>query len=292
MKLTTRFRDPSQVDKIRKILASNARDLDTEVQQRAVEYGNLFAYDEIRRGVLEKMPPPQIKEESRVLGEAAKGKKGGKGHKSKPSMKKNTEEDLLFDLMGGESDKPVLDLSATIQGRNNTDLLADILGGSSISPQPPAGQEGGRSGADDIMAMFGGGRAPSALQQSSAPSQDLFSSPAKQSTPQPSSTHPCYSKNNLEITLQVQRNAEGVVAANARFINTGDEQLNNVGLQAAVPKTQKLTLSGISSASINAGQQATQGMRVIGVKGVSGAENILFFQDKYTDYTTAITPET
>ena len=292
MKLTTRFRDPSQVDKIRKILASNARDLDTEVQQRAVEYGNLFAYDEIRRGVLEKMPPPQIKEESRVLGEAAKGKKGGKGHKSKPSMKKNTEEDLLFDLMGGESDKPVVDLSATIQGRNNTDLLADILGGSSISPQPPAGQGGGRSGADDIMAMFGGGTAPSASQQSSTPSQDLFSSPAKQSTPQPSSTHPCYSKNNLEITLQVQRNAESVVAVNARFINTGDEQLNNVGLQAAVPKTQKLTLSGISSASINSGQQATQGMRVMGVKGVSGAESIPFIQGKFTDFTTAITPET
>lgn len=261
MKLTTRFHDPSQVDKIRKILASNSRDLDTEVQQRAVEYGNLFAYDEIRRGVLEKMPPPQIKEESRVLGEASKKKKG---HKSKPSMKKNTEEDLLFDLMGGESDKPVVDLSATVQGRNNTDLLADILGGSSISPQPAAQ---GRSGADDIMAMFGGG-AP-APQQSSTPSQDLFSAPApQQSTPQPSSTHPCYSKNNLEITLQVQRNAEGVVAVNARFINTGGESFGNVGLQAAVPKTQKLTLSGISSASITPGMQATQGMRVLGVKGV------------------------
>lgn len=265
MKLTTRFKEPAQVEKIRKILASNSRDLDTEVQQRAVEYGNLFAYDEIRRGVLEKMPPPQIKEESRVLGEAAKGKK--KGHKSKPSMKKNTEEDLLFDLMGGESERPVVDLSATIagQGKNNTDLLADILGGSSISPQPAAQ---GRSGADDIMAMFGGG-AP-APQQSSTPSQDFFSAPApQQSTPQPSSTHPCYSKNNLEITLQVQRNSEGVIAVNARFINTGGETLGNVGLQAAVPKTQKLTLSGISSANLDAGQQATQGMRVMGVKGVS-----------------------
>lgn len=263
MKLTTRFSEPAQIEKIRKVLASSSRDLDTEVQQRAVEYGNLFAYDEIRRGVLEKMPPPQIKEESRVLGEASKKKKG---HKSKPSIKKNTEEDLLFDLMGGDSEMPVVDRSATVQGQNNTDLLADILGGSSISAQPAQ-----RSGAEDIMAMFGGGASAAAPQTStSSNASDLFSAPAAPAAaPQPSTTHPCYSKNNLEITMQVQRNAEGVVAVNARFINTGGEEFKNVGLQAAVPKTQKLTLSGISSASVAAGQQATQGMRVLGVKGVS-----------------------
>ncbi len=266
MKLSTRFQQPAQIEKIRKVLSANSRDLDTEVQQRAVEYGNLFAYDEIRRGVLEKMPPPQIKEESRVLGEAAKGKRAAKGVAKSKGVKKSIEEDLLFDLMGGESDKPAVDLSVTLQGqgKNNTDLLADILGGTSMSE--PTGSGAPRSGANDIMS-FGGG--PATPHQSSTPSQDLFSPPVTQvPTPQPvATTHPCYSKNNLVVTLQVQRNAEGIVAANARFRNTGEETFHNVGLQAAVPKTQKLTLSGISSAEISGGQEATQGMRIQGVKG-------------------------
>ncbi len=63
---------PPRSRESRRILQNHQTSLDVEVQQRAVEFGNLFAHDQIRRGVLEKMPPPQIKEESRVLGEAAK----------------------------------------------------------------------------------------------------------------------------------------------------------------------------------------------------------------------------
>ena len=268
MKLTTRFSQAAQIERIRKILASNTQSLDVEVQQRAVEYGNLFGYDEIRRGVLEKMPPPQIKEESRVLGEATKKKKAPAGRKN-VSVKKNTEEDLLFDLMGGESDKPVVDMSATVQGRNNTDLLADILGGA--APAPAAGGQTGQSNVNDIMSLFGGGAPAAAPQQSSTPSNDLsgmFSPPAAP-TPQPTAAAlSCYNKNGLVVTLQVQRNAEGVVMVNARFKNEGGATMEGVGLQAAVPKTQKLILSAISTSTLGEGQEATQGMRINGVKGV------------------------
>jgi AP-1 complex subunit gamma-1 len=50
MKLTTRFSDPAQIERIRRILQSHNTSLDVEVQQRVVEYGNLFGYDAIRRG--------------------------------------------------------------------------------------------------------------------------------------------------------------------------------------------------------------------------------------------------
>ncbi|KAK5243533.1 clathrin associated protein complex large subunit, partial [Exophiala xenobiotica] len=56
MKLTTRMSDQSQVERIRRLMQSRTSDLSVEIQQRAVEYGNLFGYDSIRRGVLEKMP--------------------------------------------------------------------------------------------------------------------------------------------------------------------------------------------------------------------------------------------
>ena len=272
MKLTTRFSEASQVDRIRRILSSNNTSLDVEVQQRAVEYTNLFAYDGIRRGVLEKMPPPQIKEESRVLGEATK--KTGKGTNRKSKVVKPAEQDLLFDLMGdGDGPAPP---SNTNGSANNADLLADILGGGDMSSTSPPQQ----SNVNNIMDLFGSSTAPSQpqpqpQQQRQAPaSQDLFSGMSSPPPQQPSApnipTHPCYDKNDLNITLQLQRNAEGVIQVLARFRNNSMHQsLSSVNLQAAVPKTQKLQLNAMSSPELGPGSEATQMLRITGSKAVS-----------------------
>jgi AP-1 complex subunit gamma-1 len=276
MKLTTRFSDPAQIERIRRILQSNSASLDVEVQQRAVEYGNLFGYDQIRRGVLEKMPPPQIKEESRVLGEAAKKPKKATNRKS--GIVKQTEQDLLMDLMG-DSNAPAGDLSATANGsQNNADLLADILGGSSVSSPPshvasPASQISNVNNILDLFDSSSSGQMPSRPPGTTSTSSDLFSSmsspPPPTVTPTGGPTHPCYSKNELTVTLQLQRNAEGTVLVLARFTNTSlSSPKSNVGLQAAVPKTQKLQLNAISSVELGPGAEATQSMRVSGSKGV------------------------
>ncbi|KFY05952.1 hypothetical protein V491_08935 [Pseudogymnoascus sp. VKM F-3775] len=82
-------------------------------------------------------------------------------------------------------------------------------------------------------------------------------------TPQPAGVLPCYSKNDLNVTLQVQRNAEGVVLVTARFANASfTDSKSGVGLQAAVPKTQKLALNAITSAELGPGQEATQTVAV------------------------------
>ena len=44
------------------MLAGFSTSIEVEIQQRAVEYTNLFQYDEIRPAVLERMPVMQIKE--------------------------------------------------------------------------------------------------------------------------------------------------------------------------------------------------------------------------------------
>ncbi|CRK27437.1 hypothetical protein BN1708_014818 [Verticillium longisporum] len=272
MKLTTRLSDPAQIERVRRLLQANQTSLDVEVQQRAVEYGNLFSHDQIRRGVLEKMPPPQIKEESRVLGPATTKKKSNKAANRKSKIIKPTEEDLLFDI---NSDAPA-SVPAPIGGQNNADLLADILGGSGTSSPAPnaASPPPQQSNVASIMDMFGpspGQSAPSPAPGGS--SLDIMSSmsgtpPPAQAVPQASAGIPCYDGNDLNVTFQVQRNAEGLVQATARFRNTSHSvTLSNVGLQAAVPKSQKLQLMAISSTDLSPGADASQVMRVSGVKG-------------------------
>ncbi|OAA64598.1 ap-1 complex subunit gamma-1 [Niveomyces insectorum RCEF 264] len=290
IKLTTRLSDPAQIERVRRILLANQTNLDVEVQQRAVEYGNLFRYDDIRRGVVERMPPPQIQESSRVLGEAVSHKKAGKAAHRKSRIVKPTEQDLLLDLMGDTAPSaPSPTNGAHSNSNNNADLLADILSGgsggiasagspaASTSPAPPPQQ----SNVAAIMDLFGSpspsGAAAAGGSAAAAPGAlpaDLFSSPSTASPPPPPppsaaapAGFPCYNGNGLDVTIATQRNAEGAVQATARFRNVGGATISNVGLQAAVPKSQKLQLLAISSAEISPGQEATQLMRVVGLKG-------------------------
>jgi AP-1 complex subunit gamma-1 len=276
VKLTTRFSDPAQIERIRRTLQSHSASLDVEVQQRAVEYGNLFAYDQIRKGVLEKMPPPQIKEESRVFGEAAKKPVKKATNRKSVIQKQTAEQDLLFDLMG-DNDSTTPDLSAPTNGsQNNADLLADILGGGPAMPaQSPSTSH--QSNVNSILDLFGptpSAPTPSTVPATTSTTNDLFSAMSSP-PPQPAAlsgppAHPCYSKNDLTVTLQLQRNSEGTILVVARFTNTSFSQpKTNVGLQAAVPKTQKLQLNAISSGDLAPGGEATQSMKVMGSKGVS-----------------------
>ncbi|KAK3325321.1 adaptin N terminal region-domain-containing protein [Apodospora peruviana] len=274
IKLTTRFSDPAQIERIRRLLQNHQTSLDVEVQQRAVEYGNIFAYDEIRRGVLEKMPPPQIKESSRVLGEATTKKSSSKASNRKSKVVKPKEEDLLFDLMGDSNPSGPSPVNGS---QNNADLLADILGGSAppaSTGSPPPGQ----SNVASIMDLFSQGPvstpSPAPVAAPASSGLDILGmSPAAPPAPQAAvaaapAGHPCYDSNGLNVTIQTQRNAEGMIQAVARFRNSvSGGALSNVGLQAAVPKSQKLQLMSISSTDVGLGAEATQVMRVTGCKG-------------------------
>ncbi|KAI6093051.1 Adaptor protein complex AP-1 gamma subunit [Hypoxylon rubiginosum] len=268
VKLSTRLSDASQVERIKRLLQIHQTSLDVEIQQRAVEYGNLFSFDQIRRGVLEKMPPPQIKEESRVLGEATKKPKKGANRKSKLVAKPTTDQDLL-DLMGDSTTTPIA--SPTNGTQSNTDLLADILGGSTASPPMSGSPAPQSSNTASIMDLFSqGSPAPSSAPASSG--LDALASlgtppPQQQAAAPPPSGIPCYDANGLNVTLQLQRNAEGAVQVLGRFRNSSGAQLANVGLQAAVPKSQKLQLMSISNSDIAPGAEASQMMRITGSKG-------------------------
>lgn len=264
MKMTTRMTDPSQVERIRRLIVGRQSDLNIEIQQRAVEYGNMFGYDAIRRGVLEKMPAPEIKEEHRVLGEATKKKDNRKSvlkNKSTKPLPKQSEADLLGDLLGG-SDAPSVDTSATINGQQNTaDLLADILGGgSSVASPPPQSTSPApsSSGMDSMMDLVGNGNT-----SRPAPTPAASAAPAGQ---------PVYNKNDLNVTIQISRSAAGAQML-ARFRNNSNfDRFTGVGLQAAVPKSQKLSLQPINKSTLEGGEEGTQAMRVVAATGVSHAQ--------------------
>lgn len=277
MKLTARLTESAQIDRIRRLLSNRTSDLNIEIQQRAVEYGNLFAYDDIRQGVLERMPPPEIREEQRVLGEATPKQKKAAARAKKSG--KPVEQDMLLDLMGGLDD-PTSNPSARANGsQNNADLLADILGGSSISS--PAAQST-QTNHSSILDLFNAQKSTSTNGVSSHPHQenasgaaDLFSnlsSPPPQTSNIASATgqpHQAYNQNSLALTLQVQRVA-GTARVIARFRNTSNfDRFSGVGLQAAVPKSQSLQLNAISKAELEGGEEATQQMRISAVTGVS-----------------------
>ncbi|KAE8412213.1 adaptin N terminal region-domain-containing protein [Aspergillus pseudocaelatus] len=277
MKLTVRMSEPAQVERLRRFLNSRTADLSVEIQQRAVEYTNLFGYDQIRRGVLERMPPPEIREEQRVLGAPAK-KRQSKILKDKTKKAvKPAEQDMLLDLMGG--DAPAT--SPTSNGSQNTaDLLADILGGDSglSSPAPQPAQKPAQSNTAAIMDLFGSnGNTPSPRPaEPASSSMDLLgglgSAAPAASTPPPSApavpAHAAFDKNDLSLTLQVQRGSGGNAQIQARFRNSSNfTSFSGVGLQAAVPKSQRLQLSAINKPDLEAGEEGIQLLKVASLNG-------------------------
>ncbi|KAJ6153182.1 hypothetical protein N7497_007501 [Penicillium chrysogenum] len=277
MKLTVRMSDPAQIERLRRLLSSRTADLSVEIQQRAVEYTNLFGYDQIRRGVLERMPPPEIREEQRVLGAAPAAKKRQSKllrGKSTTKVAKPAEHDLLLDLVGG-SDAPVT--SPTSGGSNTADLLADILGGDSGMSSPSPGPAGQKNAIMDLFGSNGPSPSPQPTQPTSA-SMDLLgaggmgvSTPSPTTSPAPvtasTPAHTALNKDGLVLTLQVQRSGN-IAQILARFRNDSNfDRFTSVGLQAAVPKSQRLQLSAITKADLEAGDEGTQSLRVTALNG-------------------------
>lgn len=264
MKLTTRMSDASQIERIRRLISSRTSDLSIEIQQRAVEYGNMFGYDQIRRGVLERIPPPEIKEEHRVLGEATKKKDGKTGKLLKkstnPRVVKQSEPDLL-DILGG-SDTTISSPAPSMNGKQtNEDLLADILGGGPLpaSPPPQSMSPAPASAGSNMSAMM------DLMGNGTTPKPTPSAAPASAGPP----AQPVYDKNGLSVSIQISRGPAGAQAL-ARFRNTSNfDTFTGVGLQAAVPKSQKLTLQAINKSTLEGGEEGTQAMRIVPATGVS-----------------------
>ncbi|KAJ7623323.1 adaptin N terminal region-domain-containing protein [Roridomyces roridus] len=261
-----------QQERVSELLAQFATSPELELQQRAVEFVSLFNLGEVKEGVLEKMPPPELK--ATVIGTVSESKPVG-------STKATTVDDLI-----GSADDLVVG-SGPVNGhapaQSNQDLLRDIFGDGpeqSTSTSPPQTQQ--RSTVDDIMGLFGPGPAAAASPPAAAPPQpnpmSAFNLPATQTPAQPPpqpaaaprlTSYTAYEQNELKITLTPQTSASqpGTVMILARFQVTGSTAATGVSFQAAVPRTQQLQMLPMSNPDINPAAVETQRMRIVAPVG-------------------------
>ncbi|WWD17404.1 hypothetical protein CI109_101845 [Kwoniella shandongensis] len=289
-KLSVRFAELStpnqstQQDRIAEILASFSSNLELEIQQRAVEFGSLFGKNEIKMGVLERMPPPEIR--ATIMGTVSERRSVGSTR---------TDKDTVVDLIGDDSAPNTASLNGGSSGPSTQDLLADIFGtgGNDLtSPSTSAPSAGpARSAAADIMSLFDSSPAPAAnpppAPSASSGSNSLFdlvtpsssSSAAPPPAPAPAAAPPktqlqsytAYEKNSLKITLtpKTSPSQPGVVQILARFTVSGGEKVEHVNFQVAVPKTQQLQMQAMSNTDVSPGSVETQQMRVIAPAGAA-----------------------
>ncbi|KAH6915885.1 gamma-adaptin [Coprinopsis sp. MPI-PUGE-AT-0042] len=274
-----------QQNRIAELLARYTTSPELELQQRAVEFASLFTLGEMRSGVLEQMPAPELK--ATVMGVVSEKKPVG--------STKASEADLLGDDLAATPTAATGGSFASGPAvQNNQDLLAEIFGssapsaGSSTTSPPPAQQQ--KSTMDDILGLFNatpsGNGAPSAQPPPSYPATPATAPPSAFSlsqvqTPGPSAAAPpassapkltsytAYDKNGLKITLTPQTSAAapGTVMILARFQVTGASSATGISFQAAVPKSQQLQMLPMSNSTVTPGATETQKMRVIAPVG-------------------------
>ncbi|CAE6419473.1 unnamed protein product [Rhizoctonia solani] len=261
--------------RISNIMNGFATSTELEIQQRAVEFASLLSHADIRTGVLEVMPPPEIK--ATVIGTVSERRSVGSTR---------TDKDSLLDLMG---DEPA-PAAAAAPAQSNTDLLADLFGGGGGGAAPaapaPAPQ---KNSIQDILGLFDStptttATPPPAPAANGAGFGGLFDStpapqppapkpatPAPAPAPAPAQNRPtfvAYDKNGLKITLvpQVLPSKPGMVQIQARF-ETTNGPVQGVSFQVAVPRTQQLQMLPMSSADVNPGNVETQVLKILAPPG-------------------------
>lgn len=232
MKLTTRFTDATVINRIKSRLSKYSTSIDVEVQQRAVEYSNLFQFDQIRTQVFERMPVPEIREPERLAPSPTRSDAGN-----------------ALDLIGNTGPSRSTGGGG---GGGAVDLLADIFGGgSSGSAAPTSAAPSSSMAGGDILSLLGGNGGSSA--------QSVQSSTA------PSGSYTAYDNNGLKILLQPSKDSStaNVVNITATFYNTGHGgAIQELVFQAAVPKSQRLQMQPATSSTVPPGGSATQLLRV------------------------------
>lgn len=255
----------TEQDRIQEVLTKYVTSPELELQQRAVEFAGLFNLGSVREGVLERMPPPELK--------ATVMDVGSSDHFLDPYSSTNTNVSVSEKKPVG-STKAVGDLlvdeasptqafanDPTTNAQTNQDLLAEIFGSNTPTTSAPtttSATPAQRSTVDDILGLFGSSTpasaAPAPAQTQTpvtASTPSFFSLPQTQTSPpppKPSQAPPAsrltaytvYEQNELKVTLTPQTSPAkpGIIMIQARFQVTGGSPAAGINFQAAVPKVR------------------------------------------------------
>ncbi|XP_062504007.1 AP-1 complex subunit gamma-1-like [Corticium candelabrum] len=179
MKLRTRF--TLTVERFQGLAAQYGTNLDVELQQRSVEYSQLFsAFNHMRSALLERMPLPGVKASASVndtngAGESLPTEDNISTAAALPGLeaaplpvKPAAQEVSLLDLLG--ESEAVAEQAVSSQAGNE---LLDILGGLSVSAPVQPVQSNAPSSGSGLMNLLGGGTPPT-TDTGSIPSMTVF----------------------------------------------------------------------------------------------------------------------
>lgn len=266
VKLSARFSEsPSsaasaQIERIEDVLKTYETTQELELQQRSVEYGSLLRLTEVRGGVLERMPPPEIK--ATIMGTVSEKRSVG-------STKTTRDTSTVLDLLGDDISSDAGTGSSSVNGgapsssaQQTQDLLADIFGSGPSAPSSStssAPAPAPTSAHADIMSLFGGASSTPSAAPAPAPSSTMsgldslsFNSqpsapPPKRAAPQapaPPTAFTAYDKHGLRVTLtpRASPTQAGVIQILAKFTATEGQTIEGVNFQAAVPRVRLSSL--------------------------------------------------
>ncbi|KAG5437559.1 hypothetical protein PCANB_000987 [Pneumocystis canis] len=242
MKLTVRIKEQSQIEKIYNILTKYSTSSDIEIQQRCIEYERLFHYNDIKKGVLEQMPPPIIKNSEMFNFTTEKSQ----------NLKK-ANDDLLLDLLENDffSKKDISDIN------NNKNAILDIL--NVLNHSEHSKQDIEKNASDHKL-----------FQNFTSSSTNIDSSTSKFDKTIKNNVYTVYEKNGLKFTLQIDSlhiSDKCTIMIIAKFQNIGFFRISKVNLQAAVIKSQKLEMFPLSGTFMDPGRDLVQTVKVVASKG-------------------------
>ena len=275
-KLSTRF--PNATPKIQDIIDALTCHMEIDLQQRGVEFSQLFGkFENMRSALLEPMPPME-RSSVQSNNEGSNNEMLINGNDQSESLLGNDLADLnigsgssisvignALNSSGGDSLLDLIDTAASpmtsalnsSQPSSNAkgqDSLLDLLGGLDMTsttnnPLPP-----NNNLLDGLMTSVPASSLPPMTSISSGLDDLLSSNNLNGHSSIPSLVG--YNKHDISITFQFDRpalsNSASVVNMNLQIVNSSSSPVSDFSLQAAVPKSMQLEILAASSTEIGA----------------------------------------
>lgn len=281
-KLSTRF---TSTNKIQQIISSFCSSLHIELQQRGVEFSQLFGkYSHLRPALLERMPPMEVVRQAGDAHTNGDIDSDGKSEEASPQHQ-ISDSNALLDLLGGsdgldmdEIIKPnnsnASQASSTVVNSNtinNQDLL-DLLGGLDPLPNTNISSTIGINSdanlsmpSNNIGLLMENNNTSSILpnivnqNQNNLLTDDLFTTKNTEDVP----TITAFNKDGLKIKFQLEKMPEtNTVTINVTTTNHTLSPMTEFLFQAAIPKTFQLQMLSPSGTDLEPNGQVTQVLRV------------------------------
>lgn len=268
-KLSTRF--PNATPKIQEIIDAFSCHMEIDLQQRGVEFSQLFRgqHSGMRSALLEPMPPmerevatTQVNGNDNDQSESLLGTGGGISIIGLNENNGGSGGDSLLDLIDNSVPSSSMPSSASLAApaKAGQDSLLDLLGDLDLSASttttsmpPPSAAAAPNSLLDGLIM--------STQQTSTAPQAndnnfDIFNNLNGSASNSSSSTSSIpklvgYNKNDISITFQFDRpTPTGLVVMNLEISNSSSASVTDFYLQAAVPKSMQLEILAANSTQI------------------------------------------